>query len=229
MLLPELRQEVWRCNLELPKNALAKMTSGNVSGRDPASGLMVIKPSGVAYENLAPENMVVVDLDGQVIEGDLLPSVDTVTHLYVYKHRSDVHGMVHTHSTYACIFAVLNKPIPATLTSCGLIGGHVPLGGYYPPLTDSRIGEEMMRVIGDSLAVVMKNHGVFTIGATPSQATRVAVEVEDMARVSYFAMLYGEPSILTDAEVEVMVNQYKHNYGQVRKSKPHLDRGTPEG
>lgn len=216
MLLEKLREVVWKCNLELPKNDLVKMTSGNVSGRDPASGLVVIKPSGVAYEDLTPEAMVVVDLDGRVIEGDLLPSVDTITHLYVYKHRSDVNGVVHTHSIYAGIFAVLNKPIPATLTSCGLIGGNVPLGGYYPPLADGKIGEEMLRVIGNSLAVVMKNHGVFTIGATAAQATRVAVEVEDMAKVTYFAMLCGEPSILTDAQIDVMVRQYRDNYGQVR-------------
>lgn len=223
MLLTELRQEVWRCNLELPKNDLVKMTSGNVSGRDPASGLVVIKPSGVAYEELTPQNMVIVDLDGQVIEGELLPSVDTVTHLYVYKNRDDINGMVHTHSTYACVFAVLNKPIPATLTTCGLIGGHVPLGGYYPPLGDSKIGEEMLRVVGDSLAVVMKNHGVFTIGKTASVATRVAIEVEDMAKVSYFAMLYGEPTILTDDQIDVIIKQYRDDYGQNRKTNRTID------
>jgi L-ribulose-5-phosphate 4-epimerase len=218
MLLPELRREVWLCNLELPKNDLVKMTSGNVSGRDPATGLVVIKPSGLAYGDLTAENMVVLDLDGQVIEGELLPSVDTVTHLYVYKHRDDINGVVHTHSTYACVFATLNKPIPATLTTCGLVGGHVPLGGYYPPLGDSKIGEEMLRVMGNSLGVVMKNHGVFAIGKTASVATRVAVEVEDMAKVSYLAMLKGEPTILTDEQIEVMVQQYREGYGQNRKT-----------
>ena len=217
MIISELRQEVWRCNLELPKNDLVKMTSGNVSGRDPESGLVVIKPSGIAYEELTPENMVVVNLDGEVIEGDLLPSVDTSTHLYVYKNRTDIHGMVHTHSTYACVFAVLNKSIPATLTTSGLIKGHVPLGDYYPPLADGKIGEEMLRVIGKSLAVVMKNHGVFTIGKSPTQATRVAVEVEDMAKVTSFAMMHGEPTVLTEEQIEVMIKQYDQDYGQTRK------------
>lgn len=216
MILAELRQEVWRCNLELPKNDLVKMTSGNVSGRDPETGLVVIKPSGIPYDELTPDNMVVVNLTGEVVEGDLLPSVDVSTHLYVYRHKDDVNGVVHTHSTYACVFAVLNKPIPATLTSCGLIGGHVPLGDYYPPLNDGKIGKEMLRVIGDSLAVVMKNHGVFTIGKTPSQATRVAVEVEDMAKVTYFAMMNGEPVILTNKQIKVMIKQYSEGYGQER-------------
>lgn len=216
MILAELRQEVWRCNLELPKNDLVKMTSGNVSGRDPETGLVVIKPSGIPYDELTPDNMVVVNLTGEVVEGDLLPSVDVSTHLYVYRHKDDVYGVVHTHSTYACVFAVLNKPVPATLTSCGLIGGHVPLGDYYPPLNDGKIGKEMLRVIGDSLAVVMKNHGVFTIGKTPGQATRVAVEVEDMAKVTYFAMMNGEPVILTNKQIKVMIKQYSEGYGQER-------------
>ncbi len=217
MLLPVLRQEVCRCNLELPKNDLVKMTSGNVSGRDPASGLVVIKPSGVPYESLTPADMVVVDLDGKVIEGHKLPSVDTATHLYVYRNRPDVFGMVHTHSPYACIFAVLGRPIPATLTTAGLIRGHVPIGGYYPPLGDTSIGEEMLRVMGDCLAIVMKSHGVFTIGNSPGQATRVAVEVEDLAKVTHFAMLHGDPIVLTDEQIKEMVNQYNTNYGQNRK------------
>ncbi len=217
MLLPKLREEVWRCNLALPNNDLVKMTSGNVSGRDPESGLVVIKPSGIPYEDLKPGNLVVIDTNGKVIEGDLLPPVDTTTHLHVYQNREEVNGVVHTHSTYACVFAILNKPIPATLTSCGLIGGAVPLGDYYPPLNDGKIGEEMLRVIGDSLAVVMKNHGVFTIGKTPSQATRVAVEVEDMAKGTCLAMNLGDPVVLSDEQIKVMIKQYNQDYGQTRK------------
>jgi L-ribulose-5-phosphate 4-epimerase len=193
------------------------MTSGNVSGRDPESGLVVIKPSGVPYEDLTPENLIVINLEGEIIEGDLLPSVDTTTHLHVYKNREEINGVVHTHSTYACVFAILNKPIPATLTSCGLIGGAVPLGDYYPPLDDGKIGEEMLRVIGDSLAVVMKNHGVFTIGKTPTQATRVAVEVEDMAKATCLAMMLGDPVELSDHQIDVMIKQYSQDYGQNRK------------
>ena len=218
MLLPELREEVYLCNMELPKNDLVKMTSGNVSGRDPKTNLVVIKPSGVAYEKLSPDNMVIVNLEGEVVEGDLLPSIDTITHVYVYKNRPDVNGVVHTHSPYVNIFAVLGKPIPATLTSCGLVGGSVPLGGYYPPLGDDSIGREMLRVIGDSLAIVMQSHGLFSIGASASQATRVAVEVEEIAKITHHAMLHGAPIILSDEQVSEMMNNYSTNYGQTRST-----------
>ena len=120
MLFQQLREIVWKCNLELPKNDLVKLTSGNVSGRDPESGLVVIKPSGVIWEELTPENMVVVDLEGNVVEGDLNPSTDTDTHLYVYQHRPDVFGIVHTHSPYASSFAALGEPIPTAEELFGL-------------------------------------------------------------------------------------------------------------
>lgn len=218
MTLSNLREEVLRCNLELPKNELVKMTSGNVSGRDPETNLVVIKPSGVAYADLTPENLPVVNLEGEVIEGDFLPSIDTTTHLYVYRNRPDVNGVVHTHSPYASIFAILGREIPATLTSCGLVGGKIPLGGYFPPLGDETIGKEMLRVIGDSLAVVMQSHGVFTIGVSATQATRVAVEVEEIAKITHHAMLHDVPIILTNEQIAQMVNNYSVNYGQDRKT-----------
>ena len=130
-MLETLRNEVWKCNLELPKQGLVKTTSGNVSGRDPETGLVVIKPSGYNYEGMMPEDMVVVSLDGTVIEGHLKPSVDTSTHLYVYAHRPDVMGMVHTHSPYASIFAVLGEPIPACLTASALLGGEIPWAAMF--------------------------------------------------------------------------------------------------
>jgi L-ribulose-5-phosphate 4-epimerase len=123
MLLEQLREIVWKCNLDLPKNNLVAMTSGNVSGRDRETGLVVIKPSGYSYEEMTAAHMVVVDLDGRVVEGDLKPSTDTDAHLYVYRHRSDVFGMVHTHSPYATSFAVLGQPIPACLTASAMLGG----------------------------------------------------------------------------------------------------------
>ena len=213
MLLEQLRETVWKCNLELPKNDLVKLTSGNVSGRDPESGLVVIKPSGVTWEDLTPQSMVVVDLDGNVVEGDLNPSTDTGTHLYVYNHRPDVFGIVHTHSTYASSFAALGEPIPACLTTCGMFGGEVPIGGY-APIGGEDIGQEIIDKIGRSLAIIMQNHGVFTIGASAQQATKVAVEVEDVAKITHLAMLRGQPILLTDEQVDYMVDLYLHNYGQ---------------
>ena len=213
MLLENLREIVWQCNLELPKNDLVKLTSGNVSGRDPESDLVVIKPSGVTWEALAPENMVVVDLDGNVVEGDLNPSTDTGTHLYIYQNRQDVFGIVHTHSPYASSFAALGEPIPACLTTCGMFGGEVPIGGY-APIGGEDIGQEIVDKIGRSLAIIMQNHGVFTIGSSAQQATKVAVEVEDVAKITHLAMLRGQPIMLTDEQIDYMVNLYQHNYGQ---------------
>ena len=213
MLLEQLRETVWKCNLELPKNDLVKMTSGNVSGRDPETGLVVIKPSGVSFEELTPENMVVVEMDGRVVEGHLKPSTDTDTHLYVYERRDDVLGIAHTHSPYASSFAALGQSIPACLTTCGMLGGEVPLGGY-APIGGEDIGQEIIDKIGRALAIVMQNHGVFTIGSSPQQATRVAVEVEDIAKITHLAMLRGQPIVLSDSQIDYMVNLYRNDYGQ---------------
>jgi L-ribulose-5-phosphate 4-epimerase len=213
MLLEQLREIVWKCNLELPKNDLVKMTSGNVSGRDPASGLVVIKPSGYSYEEMTPAHMVVVDLDGRVVEGNLKPSTDTDTHLYVYRHRPDVLGMVHTHSPYATTFAVLGQPIPACLTASAMLGGEIPLGGY-APIGGEEIGREIINKIGRALAIVMQNHGVFTIGASPQQATKMAVEVEEIAKITHLAMVRGQPILLAPEQVDYMVNLYQNEYGQ---------------
>lgn len=213
MLLEELREEVWKCNLELPKNGLVKMTSGNVSARDPASGLVVIKPSGYSYAQMAPADMVVVDLDGNVVDGHLKPSVDTATHLYVYGQRPDVFGMAHTHSPYATTFAALGQPIPACLTATAMLGGEIPLGGYVP-IGGEAIGQEIVRKIGPSLAIIMQNHGVFTIGKSARVATKMAVEVEEIAKITYLALLRGKPIILSQAQVAEMANLYTNIYGQ---------------
>lgn len=213
MLLEELREEVWRCNLELPKNGLVKMTSGNVSGRDPESGLVVIKPSGYSYEQMAPADMVVVDLDENVVDGHLKPSVDTATHVYVYRHRPDVFGIVHTHSTYATSFAALGQPIPACLTATAMLGGEIPLGGYVP-IGGQAIGEEIVRNIGNSLAIIMQNHGVFTIGKSARAATKMAIEVEEIAKITYLALLRGHPIMLTQDQVLEVADMYANVYGQ---------------
>lgn len=212
-MLEQLREIVWKCNLELPKNDLVKMTSGNVSGRDAATGLVVIKPSGFSFEELTPAHMVVVDQDGHVVEGELNPSTDTDTHLYVYQKRPDVFGIAHTHSPYASSFAALGQPIPACLTSFGMLGGEIPIGGY-APIGGKDIGQEIVDKIGRALAIIMQNHGVFTIGASAQQATKMAVEVEEVAKITHLAMLRGQPILLTEDQIDYMVNLYQHNYGQ---------------
>ena len=213
MLLEKLREIVWKCNLELPKNDLVKMTSGNVSGRDPETGLVVIKPSGYSYEEMTPAHMVVVDLEGRVVEGELKTSTDTDTHLYVYRHRADVFGIVHTHSPYATSFAVLGQPIPACLTASAMVGGEVPLGAY-APIGGEAIGQEIVNKIGRARAIIMQNHGVFTIGNSPQQATKMAVEVEEIAKITHLAMLRGQPVVLSPSQVDYMVDLYQNEYGQ---------------
>jgi L-ribulose-5-phosphate 4-epimerase len=213
MQLEELREIVWKCNLELPKNDLVRMTSGNISGRDRETGLVVIKPSGYSYEEMTPADMVIVDLDCKIVEGHLTPSVDTETHLYVYAHRPDVWGIGHTHSPYASSFAALGRPIPPCLTASAMLGGEIPLGKYVP-IGGAAIGAEIVASIGSARAIVMQNHGVFTIGNGPKQATKMAVEVEEIAKITHLAMLLGQPIILTPQQLDQMDDLYKNLYGQ---------------
>jgi L-ribulose-5-phosphate 4-epimerase len=214
MLLDQLRREICRLNAELPRNKLVAWTSGNVSGRDPESGLVVIKPSGLPYDKLTPENMVVVDLDGKVVEGILKPSSDTFAHVYVYRHRSEVNGIVHTHSTYATAWAAVGRPIPVVLTAiCDEFGGQIPVGAY-AKIGGDEIGQEILRSIGSSPAILMKNHGVFTIGKTPEAAVKVAVMVEDVARTVYYALQLGHPDEISAEEVARAHRRYLEEYGQ---------------
>lgn len=213
-MLEKLRQEVWQMNLELPKNRLVTMTSGNVSGRDRGTNYAVIKPSGVKYEDLKSSDMVVVDLEGKVIEGELRPSFDTLTHLYVYRHRQDVNGIVHTHSNYATSFAALGEPIPVCLTAMAdQFGGPIPVGAY-ARIGEEEIGKEIIRSIGESPAILMKNHGVFTLGPSPRTALKTAVMLEDLAKTVFLAMLRGAPLEIPEEEVKRAHKKYVEQYGQ---------------
>jgi L-ribulose-5-phosphate 4-epimerase len=214
MYLEELRHEICRLHAELPRNNLVTWTSGNISGRDPESGLVVIKPSGVHYHELTPENMVVVNLDGEVVEGNLKPSSDTFAHVYIYRHRSDVNGVVHTHSTFATAWAAVGKPIPPVLTAiCDEFGGPIPVGDY-AKIGRDEIGQEILRSIGPSPAILMKNHGVFTIGRTAEAAVKAAVMVEDVARTVFFACQLGEPEEIPAEEIARAHRRYLDEYGQ---------------
>lgn len=213
-MLEQLREAVYRMHLELPRNRLVVWTSGNVSGRDPETGLVVIKPSGVRYDELTPQDLVVVDLDGGVVEGGLRPSSDTAAHLYIYRHRPDVGGIVHTHSPYATAFAVVGRSIPACLTAiCDEFGGPVPCGGY-ARIGGEEVGREVVRSIGKSPAILLRNHGVFTVGRTPEAALKAAVMVEDAARTLLYAMQLGEPIEIPPDEVERAHRRYVEEYGQ---------------
>lgn len=214
MLLPKLRELICELNKELPKEGLVTMTSGNVSGRDPESGYVVIKPSGVSFEALTPEKMSVVDLQGNVVESELAPSVDTPTHLVIYRKMPHINGVVHTHSNYATSFAALGEPIPAVLTAIAdEFGGPIPCGPYCE-IGEEQIGEAVVAHIGHSPAILLQNHGVFTVGPTPQAAVKAAVMVEDVAKTVHLAMLRGKPIPIPDEEIERGFRRYQEKYGQ---------------
>jgi L-ribulose-5-phosphate 4-epimerase len=214
MMLETLREELWQLHLELPKSNLVAWTSGNVSLRDKESGLVMIKPSGIRYEALRPEHMVIVDLEGKVVEGTLKYSSDTASHLYIYRARPDVNGVVHTHSPYATAFAAVGRPIPVYLTAHGdEFGGPIPCGGF-ALIGGEEIGKIVVETIGGSRAVLLKNHGVFTIGPSAEAAVKAAVMVEDIARTVWLALQIGQPDEIPADMVEKLNYRYIHIYGQ---------------
>jgi len=213
-MLEMLKEELLQLHLELPKNNLVMWTGGNVSARDPETGLVVIKASGIRYEDLGPDHMLVVDMDGKVVEGDYKPSSDVHSHLYIYKHRPDVGGIVHTHSRYATAFAAVGKPIPCVLTAIAdEFGGPIPCGGF-ALIGDEAIGKVVIETIGKSPAVLLKNHGVFTIGKNATAAVKAAVMTEDVAATVWMALQIGTPDVIPQDDVDKLHNRYTHVYGQ---------------
>ncbi len=213
-MLESLKEEVCRLNLTLPANNLVVWTSGNVSVRDPNTGYVVIKPSGVKFEDLEPAHMVVVNLDGDVVEGDLKASSDTASHLYIYRHMPGVNGVVHTHSNYATAFAAVGKPIPPVLTAIAdEFGGPIPCGGF-ALIGGEEIGKVVVESIGNSPACLLKNHGVFTVGPTGEKALKAAVMVEDVAKTVWIAMQLGSPDEISAEDIAKLHDRYTHVYGQ---------------
>ena len=214
MRLEALREELVRLHAELPANNLVAWTGGNVSARDPDSGLVAIKPSGVRYPDLTASSMVVLDLDGAIVEGDLAPSSDAASHLYIYRHRPDITGVVHTHSRYATAFAAVGRPIPVYLTAqADEFGGEIPCTGF-AFIGDDSIGQLVVDGIGRSPAILLQNHGVFTVGPSPEAAVKAAVMVEDIAATVWAALQLGTPDILDEDVVERLHRRYTTAYGQ---------------
>ncbi len=213
-MLEHIKEELLRLHLELPKYNLVVWTGGNVSVRDPKTGLVVIKPSGVRYEQLSAQSMVVVDLDGKIREGSLKPSSDMASHLFIYRHRPDVNGVVHTHSRYATAFAAVGKSIPVYLTAQGdEFGCEIPCAGFALIGTEE-IGRQVIEYIGQATAVLLKNHGVFTIGKSGEAAVKSAVMVEDIAATAWLALQIGTPGIIPPEDVAKLHDRYTHAYGQ---------------
>jgi L-ribulose-5-phosphate 4-epimerase len=212
----EIRGTVAALHAELVRSNLVAWTSGNVSARVPGEDLMVIKPSGVLYDDLTPANMVVCDLDGAVVDGELQPSSDTAAHAYVYREMPEVGGVVHTHSTYACGWAARNEPIPCVLTGMAdEFGGEIPIGPF-ALIGGDDIGRGIVATLAGhrSRAVLMANHGVFTIGKDARAAVKTAVLCEDVARSVHVAFQLGVPAPLAADDIDRLYHRYQNVYGQ---------------
>jgi L-ribulose-5-phosphate 4-epimerase len=215
-LLDRIRREVCALHAELPRNGLVAWTSGNLSARVPGADLIVIKPSGVSYGELTPESMVVCDLTGKRVSGSLSPSSDTAAHAYIYRHMPEVGGVVHTHSSYATAWAARGEPIPCVLTAIAdEFGGEIPIGPF-ALIGGDEIGQGVVATLTGhrSPAVLMRSHGVFTIGPTPRAAVQAAVMCEDAARTVHLARAYGDPLPLRQDQIDALHQRYTTEYGQ---------------
>jgi len=211
-----LRRQVAELHAELPRNDLVVWTAGNVSARVPGHDLLVIKPSGVSYDEITPETMVVTDFDGKLVDGDLSPSSDTAAHAYVYRHMPEVGGVVHTHSTYATAWSARGEPIPCVLTMIAdEFGGEIPVGPF-ALIGDDSIGRGIVETLRGhrSPAVLMRNHGVFTIGKDARAAVKAAVMCEDVARTVHIARQLGAPIPIEQRDIDALHARYQHVYGQ---------------
>jgi len=214
--LQVFRDRVTALNIDLVKYGLVAWTAGNVSERLPDGKSFIIKPSGVMYDDLKPADLVICDLNGEVIEGALAPSSDTKTHAYIYREMPDVNGIVHTHSNYASAWAAANKPIPCALTAMGdEFGGDIPLGPF-ALIGGEEIGKGVVSTLksSNSPAVLMANHGVFTIGKSAQAAVKAAVMCEDVAKTMYIAAQLGEIHRLQESDIAKLYDRYQNVYGQ---------------
>lgn len=221
--IERVRQDVARLHAQLTRYELVIWTGGNISGRVPGADLFVIKPSGVGYDELAPDNMILCDLDGTVIPGapgsDRSPSSDTAAHAYVYRNMPDVGGVVHTHSTYATAWAARGAAIPCVITGMAdEFGGEIPVGPF-AIIGDDSIGRGIVQTLSGhrSRAVLMQNHGVFTIGKDAKDAVKAAVMCEDVARTIHIALQLGKPIPIPQDKIDALFDRYQNVYGQKPK------------
>ncbi len=210
------RQIVADLHAELVRNGLVAWTSGNVSARVPGANLLVIKPSGVAYADLTAETMVVCDLNGTPVSGELSPSSDTASHAYIYRHMPGVGGVVHTHSRYATAWAARGEPIPCVITAMAdEFGGEIPIGPF-APIGGEEIGRAVVETLSGhrSPAVLLRSHGVFAVGPTPQEAVKAAVMCEDAACTVHLASVGGRVTPLPPDQIDALYRRYQDEYGQ---------------
>src|SRR5689334_15079931 len=214
--MDDLREALARLHQELPKNGLVAWTAGNLSARVPGEDLMAIKASGVRYEDLTADGIVSCDLHGEVVEGDLSPSSDAATHGYVYRAMPEIGGVAHTHSAYATAWAIHGEPIPCVMTAMAdEFGGEIPIGPF-ALIGDEAIGRGIVETLDghNSPAVLMRAHGVFTIGSTAKDAIKAAVMCEDVARTVHLARALGDVVPLDPESIEALHDRYQNVYGQ---------------
>ncbi len=216
MSIQRVREEVAGLHEQLVRYNLVVWTGGNISGRVPGEDLFVIKPSGVEYDDLTPDTMILCDLDGTVVEGKHAPSSDTAAHAYVYRNMPQVGGVVHTHSTYATAWAARGEAVPCVITGqADEFGGEIPVGPF-AIIGDDSIGRGIVATLTGhrSRAVLMQNHGVFTIGKNPRDAVKAAVMAEDVARTVHIARQLGEPIPIPQEKIDALFDRYQNVYGQ---------------
>ena len=210
----ELRDKVWEANMELPRNNLVIYTFGNVSGIDRDHGIIAIKPSGVPYRDLTPDKIVLVDMDNNIIDSTYNPSTDIKTHMVLYQKFSSIGGVVHTHSPYATSFAVLGQTLPLCLTTLAMeFGTHIPVSEF-AEIGGIEIGKQIVEKIGSCPAILMRNHGVFTVGATVNAALKAAIMLEEAAQTCHYAMLRGKIEELPQDVIDSAFKFYSEKYGQ---------------
>ena len=215
-MLEKLRQIVCELHAELPNNNLVAWTSGNISARDPESNLVVIKPSGIKFPDLRPENMVVVTLNGEIVEGDYKASSDTASHCYIYRHMPQVNGIVHTHSRFATAFATHGRSIPCITTAMGdEFGGDIPCGGF-ALIGGEEIGQIVVETLrySHSPACLLQSHGVFAVGPTAETAVKAAVMTEDNAAIAWASLALGAPLTILSDDIDKLYGRYQNVYGQ---------------
>jgi len=218
--IARVRADVVALHGELVRYGLVIWTGGNISGRVPGTDYFVIKPSGVSYDELTAENMILCDLDGDVVPNtpgsDRSPSSDTAAHAYVYREMPEVGGVVHTHSTYAVAWAARGEAIPCVITGMAdEFGGPIPIGPF-AVIGDDSIGRGIVGTLRGhrSRAVLMQNHGPFTIGASAQDAVKAAVMCEDAARTVHIARQGGPLIPIPQDRIDVLYARYQNVYGQ---------------
>lgn len=215
MNLPDLRNEVAYANRMLPTLGLVTMHSGNASGFDPATGHLVIKPSGIDYDSLTPDLLVEIELStGAIVSGSLRPSVDLPHHLYLYRNLPGLRGIVHTHSNYATAFAAVQANIPLCLTAIAdEFGGEIPCAPYVDNQGD-HIGEAIVKYRTAAPAILLGNHGVFAWGSSPRAALKAAAMTEDVAKTVHLAIQLGPLCMISETEAAKWYSRYHTTYGQ---------------